>query len=352
MSRKEVFFMNKSVDFKSIFAPYLTAFIREHLMKGYKYRTLQDRLRAFDNYLFAIKHMKTYFMKSDYDNWYETISVHHPATIYCEVSIMARFLRYMCALGQECYIPRLPKKPVRDFVPYIYSKDEMEKIFAIADSLRMKRKYHKSIMMILPALLRLLYSTAIRIGEALSIKNKDVDFNRHVIILNETKNGCQRLAPLNDAMEVVLKQYILYRNQLPIEGLENPESSLFVSGIGKTPAHCTVYENFNKIIKKAGILYIGGHKGPNIHGIRHTSCVHAMMKMIHKGMDMYCCLPALSAFMGHKHVADTEIYIHLAKEMYPELIEMDLSVTSSISKLIERAIITENENEKASAEQK
>jgi integrase len=334
--------MNKTIDFKSVLSPYLAAFAREHMVKGYKSMQLQNGLRAFDNYLFDIKHTKTYFMKSDYDKWRETISGHHSATIYGDVSILARFLRYMCVLGQECYIPRLPKKPVRDFVPYIYSKDEMTKIFEVADALKMKQKNHKSIMMIMPALIRLLYSTGIRIGEALSIKNRDVDFNRHVIILHETKNGCQRLAPLNDTMEVVLKQYLLYRNRMPVAGLEHPDSSLFVSGIGKSPAHCTVYEHFQRIIKKAGILYKGGNKGPNIHGIRHTSCVHAMLKMIHNGKDMYCCLPVLSAFMGHKHMIDTEIYIHLTKEMYPELIEMDQSVTSSISKIISRAIIIEN----------
>ena len=345
MNRKEGFFMNKAIDFKSVLAPYLSAFVREHLMKGYKYAALQSCLRTFDNYLIEIEHTNTYFMKSDFDKWCETISGHQSATIYSEVSILVRFLRYMCLLGHECYIPRLPKKPLRDFVPYIYSREEMAMIFNVADSLRMKRKFHKSIMMIMPALLRLLYSTAIRIGEALSIKNRDIDFKRHVIMLNETKNGCQRLAPLNNTMEEVLKQYIMYRNRMPITGLENPDRPLFVSGIGKSPAQCTVYENFHHIIKQAGILYKGGHKGPNIHGIRHTSCVHAMLKMIYQGKDMYCCLPVLSAFMGHKHVIDTEIYLHLTKEMYPELIKMDQSVTSSISKIITRAIITENIND-------
>jgi integrase len=161
--------MNKTIDFKSVLSPYLAAFAREHMVKGYKSMQLQNGLRAFDNYLFDIKHTKTYFMKSDYDKWLETMSDNRPATIYKAVGILARFLGYLSELGHECYIPRLPKKPARDFVPYIYSKDEMAKIFNVADSLRLKRKDHRSILMIIPALLRLLYSTGIRIGEALSI---------------------------------------------------------------------------------------------------------------------------------------------------------------------------------------
>jgi len=338
--------MRNIVFFKSVLAPYLTAFVMENRMMGYKSNQLQRRLSNFDNYLCEIRHSTAYIMKSDYDKWRETISGNHPATIYGKVACLARFLRYMSELGHECYIPRLPKKPARDFVPYIYSKDEMTNIFNTADALRMKRKLYTSILMIMPALLRLLYSTCIRIGEALSIKNRDIDFQRHVVILNETKNGCQRLAPLNNAMEAVLKQYILYRNRMPVAGLESPDSPLFVSGIGKSPDRSTVYFNFRKIIKKAGILFKGGNKGPNIHGIRHTGCIHALQEMIHKGKDMYCALPVLSVFMGHKNVTDTEAYIHLTKEMYPELIAMDQSITSSISNVIARAIITENENEK------
>jgi integrase len=337
--------MNNNIRFKSALAPYFTAYVQEHIMKGYKSSYLQGQLRTFDNYLFEIRHAKSYFMKSDYDKWLETISCHHPASIYNEVNVLAGFFRYMCQLGQECYIPRLPKNPVKDFVPYIYSMEETEKIFNAADALRLNRKSHVPVMMIMPALLRLLYSTGIRIGEALSIKNRDIDFKRHVITINETKNGCQRLAPINDTMEIVLKQYILYRNRMPLAGLENPESPLFVSGIGKSPAPCTVLANFHKLIKKAGILYRGGHKGPNLHSIRHTSCTHAMLKMIHQGMDTYCCLPVLSVFMGHKHVIDTEKYIHLTTDMYPELLKMDQSVNSSIHKIIERAILTENKSE-------
>lgn len=34
---------------------------------------------------------------------------------------------------------------------------------------------------------RLLYSTGIRIGEAISLTNKDVDFDKKILLLNKTK---------------------------------------------------------------------------------------------------------------------------------------------------------------------
>ncbi len=40
------------------------------------------------------------------------------------------------------------------------------------------------------------------------------------------------LPPLNESLEKVLRQYIRYRNMLPVEGVMAPESHLFVNGLG------------------------------------------------------------------------------------------------------------------------
>jgi integrase len=320
----------------------MTAFVREHMAKGYKAEELQSRLRLFDNYLVRVGHKNLYIVKSDYDKWLDSRCEIRQTTLYKEIGIILRFLIYMCKLGHECYIPRLPKKPHSNFVPYIYSKEDMEKIFKIADSLRLKVRFKGSIMIVIPVLLRFLYSTGCRIGEALAIKNRDLDFNRHTAILNETKNGCQRLLPINPSLDVVLKQYIYHRNMMPVKGVDDPDSPLFVSGRGTSPAQCTIYEYLQRIIKKADILYKGNHEGPNIHGIRHTACVHAMADMVHEGKDIYCALPILSAFMGHKNMEDTETYIHLTQEIYPDLLGMDKSIMSGINNVIARAIINNN----------
>ena len=186
----------------------------------------------------------------------------------------------------------------------------------------------------LPTLFRLLYSTGIRISEALAIKNKDLDIKHHVITLNQTKNGSQRLAPINASMEAVLNQYIEYRNQMPIEGTMNPDRHLLVSSSGKPCTRRTVGKWFIKILEESHIPYKGSHLGPRIHDIRHTTAVHALVDMTRKGKDLYCCLPILSIFLGHKKVVDTEHYLRITKEMYPELIKMDLAATSPISQVI------------------
>jgi site-specific recombinase XerD len=206
----------------------------------------------------------------------------------------------------------------------------MNNIFNAIDRLVMKQHHAKSIMFILPALMRVLYSTGMRIGEALSILNKDVDFERHVIILNNTKNRCQRLAPINESLECVLKQYIIYRNRIPVVNVANPDSHLFVSTTGKPCNRGKVLTYFHRILDACGIPRCCDQRGPRLHDVRHTSCIHSLIKLTMKGGEFYNLLPLLAAFMGHKKVLDTENYLRLTKEAYPEILNINTEVSSEI----------------------
>lgn len=95
------------------------------------------------------------------------------------MSKIRQFSKYLCKLGIESYIPMIPRLH-SDYIPYVYSNEEIQRIFEVADSLRYSSYTSKSVLMAIPALLRLLYSTGIRIGEAISLTNKDVDFDKKI----------------------------------------------------------------------------------------------------------------------------------------------------------------------------
>ena len=126
---------------------------------------------------------------------------HHYSTIYDYAAVVVSFIKYLSEMGHPSYVPRVPKYRGSDFVPYVFTPEEMERIFTSCDEWRDKRHTVRNLAIIMPALLRLLYSTGMRVGEAVSIRNRDVDFERHVITLYHTKNGHERLAPLNESME-------------------------------------------------------------------------------------------------------------------------------------------------------
>jgi len=337
--------MSKSFVYTSIFASFFHNYLLEKESLGKKTDQLKWILLEFDRF-FLQTGQEALFISSDMvTQWAKTRINDSNRTLYQKYSVLAGFCRYMCLLGHECYIPILPrKKNNNNFIPSIFTHSQMENIFNVCDNLVMKEHHSKSILFIIPALMRLLYSTGIRISEALSIKNKDVDFDRHVIVLNMTKNRCQRLAPINESLESVLKQYICYRNKIPISNVANKDSHLFVSTMGKACSRKTVLNYFHRIIAECGIHRHCDQRGPRVHDIRHTSGVHALVQLTRGGGDIYSTLPVLASFLGHKKVLDTETYIRLTQERYPEVLNMNNENLSTIYSTITPKFIINYEN--------
>ena len=155
----------------------------------------------------------------------------------------------MCKLGHECYIPRLPKGVSKNcFTPYIFSHQQMEDIFRACDSLRLHYKHKSTIIFVMPEVVRLMYGTGFRVSEALSLKNGDIDFENHCIMIRKTKNGEQRLAPLPDTLQQVLEEYIENRNRMPLLKVRDPKGYFLVSPSGTFCRAGSVYCWFRKIL--------------------------------------------------------------------------------------------------------
>jgi Site-specific recombinase XerD len=288
-------------------------------------------LLEFDKFFINIGTDSLYISRDLIERWRKTRINDTQSTLYTKYSHWSQFCKYMCKHGCECYIPRLPKSPGKGhFTPYIFSHKQMKDIFRICDSLRLYDNHMTTILFVMPAILRLMYGTGIRVSEALSIKNEDVDFENHYIIVRKTKNGEQRLAPLSDTLQNVLEEYVINRNRMPLPSVGKPSGYFFISPCG---GHCranSIYNWFKKILFEAGIPHFGNHQGPRVHDLRHTCAVHSMMKMTKSGFDMYYTLPVLSIFMGHKSIGATEQYVRLTTEMYPELLNDERKLCSYV----------------------
>ena len=311
--------MNK-FDYASIFAPYMHNFIQMKNACGYDALRTKWILLELDVFFVSEGVKELHIQKDQIEKWRTTRMNDSEQTLYSKYSVWSQFCRYMCHIGIDCYIPRLPKPPDCGFTPYIFTHEQMTNIFQSCDGLRLHDRHMNVQMIVIPSLIRLLYSTGLRISEALSIKNEDVDFTRGVICVKKTKNGEQRLAPLTESMVAVLKEYMLERNKIPVAGVDKPDSYLFVSLTGKACVSGNIYQWFRKVLKICNIPHIGNLHGPRVHDLRHTSAVHSLIKMCEDGLDLYCALPLLSAFIGHKAIRATEQYLRLTTEMYPSLI--------------------------------
>jgi len=270
------------------------------------------------------------------NQWRKTRINDSSSTIYSKYSIIAQLARFMSRQGQECFIPRLPGngRSKCNFTPYIFTRNQMDRILQLSDRLRIYDRHMNNTMFCVPAVMRLLYSTGLRISEALSIKNEDVKFNKGYILIRKTKNGSERIVPINGSLREVLQQYASYRDRIPVKHVVSPNSFFFIKSDGKYCNAQSIYKWFRQLLTECGIPYTGNHHGPRVHDLRHTFAVHSMVQMAHEGQDLYSSLPIISACLGHKSLFATEQYVRLTGEMYPELISQCSPINAFVYPMI------------------
>lgn len=236
-------------------------------------------------------------------------------TQHMRMSLIRQFAFFMNRTGFNFYVYPDELIPiVKTFTPYIFTHDEIERIINIIDDLpyRPQSKYYH---LIYPMLFRMLYGCGLRINEALSLKKSEVDLVSGILTITKTKNNRSRLIPMSWSLTEYCRCYA-----------ENMCFDMFSEGYfypsrdaGKyhrTP----VYLKLKKFMKLAGI-FPEGSVGPRVQDIRHTYAVHALEKMINDGQDVYCTLPILSAYLGHRGIESTEKYLRLTEEAYCNIID-------------------------------
>jgi len=322
--------MNK-YPFGSVFATYMQKFIDAKEAMGFSRRTFEMILKEFDLFFIKEQISTPFITQSLIAKWRATQVNVSDKTIFSKYSVISQFSKYMNRLGFPCYVPRLPKYKRNNHVPYVFTQEQIQSIFAACDSLTVyERGNMNSRLFAMPCILRLLYSTGMRVSEATSLLNQDVDLDSRLIVIRKTKNQQQRLIPVNPSLYKVLRQYLDARNRLPVKNADAKEAPFFISPSGLALNQSRVYAWFRKILKKCDIPHISAGHGPRVHDLRHTCAVHSLMNQVKAGADIYCVLPVLSVFLGHRKISGTESYVRLTHEMFPDIIRQEQSISQSL----------------------
>lgn len=218
------------------------------------------------------------------------------------------FSEFAYAHDGTSYVPDTSKlKNNSTFVPHIFTTEEIIRIVDAADHLPY-RKNAPSRHLVIPAVIRLLYASGLRVNEALRLKTTDVDLNTGVITVFNGKGGKDRFVPIHSSLVTYLKEYT--------QKLPESREWFFPSASGHYSSG-TIYENFRELLFMSQIPHTG--KGPRVHDFRHTFAVHTLEKQLAEGYDPMVIVPRLAAYLGHKSYRETCWYIHLTIASFPEL---------------------------------
>lgn len=209
-----------------------------------------------------------------------------------------------------------------EFVPYIFTHNEIVSIFKAADELPIVPRTQFNI--IFPAILRVMYGCGLRVSEALSLQNQDIDLITGVLTVQHSKFDNNRLVPISKSLQEYLTQYKI--------ALKCSSACQFFFPNQKEQPYSTrtVYDKFRSVLWTAGISHGGRGKGPRVHDLRHTFAVHSLQKCEKNGIDTYVFLPILSAYLGHVQMTTTEKYLRLTSESFPDLLHKTETISNSI----------------------
>jgi site-specific recombinase XerD len=179
----------------------------------------------------------------------------------------------------DLIFPKTPQK-----LPVVLSPEEVTRLIEAAPNL-----LHRTILMVL-------YGTGIRRTEASLLKVSDIDSERMVIHVHQGKGSRDRDVPMTTKLLEVLREYWRWKR---------PKVYLFPStsghrGVEHPISDKTVWYAVKEAGKRAGI-----QKRIGPHTLRHSFATNLM----EAGTD----LRTIQLLMGHAHLEDTTVYLHLSQ---------------------------------------
>jgi len=142
----------------------------------------------------------------------------------------------------------------------------------------------------------------------------DIDLQTGQIIIRESKGWKRRIVYLSDDM---LEQCRLY--DAKIKSVCPERKMFFPSVCGGRLGNGILNRLFHKFWD--GLPQASNVTGnaPRVHDFRHSYAVHVLNKWFKEGADLSAMYPYLSEYLGHTHYNDTDYYMHLVDDFYPEL---------------------------------
>ena len=185
-----------------------------------------------------------------------------PTTQYWskKYSTLACFYRYAVSRGHVNSSPlpkTIPKIPTQ-FVPYIYTHDEVRQLLEATYS------YRNIHILLEPhtfrAILLLLYGAGLQIGEALQLHISDINLSEAVLLIRGTKFYKSRVVPMGLQLQQAMLQFAATRRKAGQS--EAADAPFFVGRGGDQLTIHTVQSSFRQLREHAGNPSIGRRSLP------------------------------------------------------------------------------------------
>lgn len=209
---------------------------------------------------------------------------------------------------KEIEMKKIFFKSKEKFIAKVLNEKEVTKLFETIDILSKDKPIQEKL--VYRTFYRLIYSTGLRISEAINLIKAHYSRENGVLLIEKSKNNITRNVCLSISMKKIFDEYL---DQINIK----EEDKIF--NITETK----IRDFFKLVIITASL------EPCRIHDLRHTFAVTALDNLL-ENMEEYKALYLLQTFMGHKNITSTEYYLKLTKKQIKSLREKEEEIDEYI----------------------
>ncbi len=201
----------------------------------------------------------------------QNLSVNSLRLQYASISFFFREI-----LNKPFSFEEVPIKKKEKQLPKVISKEKIKQMIELTENLK-----HKIII-------KLLYSSGLRLQELIDLKRKDIDFERGIINVKKGKGNKDRVTLISDALKLDLLKYYsnnTFKTEYIFEGRNGKYTK----------------KSVQKFLEQAG-KKVGIKVTP--HMLRHSFATH----LLEQGTD----IRHIQKLLGHSDLKTTEIYTHVS----------------------------------------
>jgi site-specific recombinase XerD len=303
------------LSFHSFLADSIRRLIDLRRLSGTDYHSQALLLGAFDRFVAAqALEDEPRVSRQLIEAYQQNLSALAPRTRANRMCVVRQLCRYLAARDPRVYVP----EPVRTIpsrgahVPYLYSHEEVQALLAAAAVLPPAGSLRPHTI---ATVLGLLYSTGLRIGEALALNLDDFHPAQPRLFIAAGKFHKARWIPLAPSVCQALERYVEHRLAAIPQG---PQTPFFVNLRGHRLRHCSVNHDFHRLLAHCGIAR-GQHASPRLQDFRHTFAITRLLAWYREGCDVNARLPALATYLGHVDITSTQCYLHPTAELLAQV---------------------------------
>jgi integrase len=306
-------------DWKSDLAEVIQNYVFLKRQSGMKYESQERYLRHFDEFYY-INGYDGVALTKEMVNDFIYDKNERPQSHRNKELVMRDFATYLSDRGYHAYIATAKTElPRCKFIPRIMSDDEIRRFFTTIDNYpqsypqaRFSFRYSVD-----PVLFRFLYSTGVRISEALNLVLNDVNTDTGIATIRAAKNMKDRLIPmaenLTKRVAVFTSEFHRFSNggMFLFPGCHNGEMGQMHKS--------TAYTHFRDYLLMADIPHTS--VGPRVHSFRHGFAIKCLKNWVLADNDLTVMLPYLAAYMGHSDFRANQYYLRLTSDLYPDIVQ-------------------------------